>query len=475
MRVSILRERLQNPQNHCSGRLQSGRQKARYGARWMSALLGCLSVGLFPMGLLAAEQETAEPMQVVDWAGWKDGSWLEALVQPRLVQDPTAIAALRQHLLALEAMGMPASAQGIWVQSGSQILSEHKGLEPIPAASLTKIPTTLAALKTWGTSHTFNTTVGVTGPIENGVVRGDLVIQGGGDPLFVWEEAIALGNALEQRGIRRVEGNLVIAGNFAMNFKGDPQTAGALLRQGINADLWTGEAQTQYTQLPPGTPQPRVAIAGEVVSLAQPPAFTPVLQRRSLSLVQVLKAMNIFSNNFIADSVAQQLGGGSAVARTAAAAANIPTEEVRLINGSGLGEENQISPRAVVAMLTATQRSLQAEGLSVSDLFPVVGRERGTLGDRRITAGTPVKTGTLDRVSSLAGALPTRDRGVVWFAIIDIGTADLGSVRAEQDRLLQALVSQWGEATPVPAEIQPSDRLPIYQQQLGDPARNVPL
>lgn len=475
MRISILRERLQNRQSHGLGRLQSGRRNARYGARWVLVLLGCLSVGAFPAGPLAAAQNAVEPMQVVDWAGWKDGGWLEALVQPQLVQDPTAIAALRQHLIALEAMGMPANAQGIWVQSGSQILAEHKGLEPIPAASLTKIPTTLAALKTWGTSHRFDTTVGVTGPIENGVVQGDLVVQGGGDPLFVWEEAIALGNALEQRGIRRVEGNLVITGDFAMNFKDDPQTAGALLRQGINADLWTGEAQTQYLQLPPGTSQPRVVIDGSVVSVAQPPAFMPVLQHRSLSLVQVLKAMNIFSNNFIADSVARQLGGGPAVAQKAATAANVPANEIRLINGSGLGEENQISPRAVVAMLTATQRSLQAESLSVSDLFPVVGRERGTLGDRRITPGTPVKTGTLDRVSSLAGALPTRDRGVVWFAIIDIGTADLGSVRAEQDRLLQSLVRQWGEAVPIPAEIQPSDRLPIYQQQLGDPARNVPL
>ncbi|GAB4146171.1 MAG: D-alanyl-D-alanine carboxypeptidase [Cyanobacteria bacterium J069] len=427
------------------------------------------------MGLLPGSQAAAAPLQVVDWAGWKDESWLVALVQPQWVEDPTAIAALRQHLSALESLGMPARAQGLWVQTGSQILGEHQGLEPIPAASLTKIPTTLAALKTWGTAHTFNTTVGITGSVQNGVVQGDLVVQGGGDPLFVWEEAIALGNALEQRGIRRVTGNLVITGDFAMNFNADPQTAGALLKQGINADLWTGEAQTQYAKLPAGTPQPRLVIDGSVISLAQSPAFTPVLQHRSLNLAQVLKAMNIFSNNFIADSVARQLGGGSAVAQTAAAAANVPAAEIRLINGSGLGEENQISPRAVVAMLTATQRSLRTESLSVSDLFPVVGRERGTLGDRRIPPGTPVKTGTLDRVSSLAGALPTRDRGVVWFAIIDIGTADLSSVRAEQDRLLQALVGHWGEAAPVPPELQPSDRLPIYQQQLGDPARNLPL
>ena len=419
----------------------------------------------------------------IDWASWLDSDWLMAIHAPHrqanapaeISSDPTATDAIQQHLADLAAVGMPAAEQGVWIQSGNQILAEHQGSTPIPAASLTKIPTTLAALTTWGTDRQFDTVVGVAGTLQGGVVQGDLVVTGGGDPLFVWEEAIALGNALNQRGIQRITGKLIIVGNFAMNFKGDPQTAGKLLKQGLNASLWTDEVATQYAQLPPGTRQPSVIIEGPVEAVSQSPGFVPVMRHRSLPLVQILKAMNIFSNNFIADSVAEQLGGGAAVARQAAAAAQVDPAEVQLINGSGLGTENRISPRAIASMLITIQTTLRSQQLSVADLFPVVGRERGTLGNRQIIPGAAVKTGTLNEVSSLAGVLPTRDQGLVWFTIIDIGTGSLSTLHTYQDELLQTLVTQWGAGLPIPPDLQPSDRLKLYEAQLGDPTRNQPL
>lgn len=428
-----------------------------------------LIAGLF--GFLF-DAEKVPPLQEVEWSTWHNPSWLEAIKPLELINDPVAIAAVQQHLNALTTLGMPAEAQGVWVQSGQQVLAEHQGEVPIPAASLTKIATTLAALSTWGPNYQFETIAGVTVPVQDGVVQGDLVVQGKGDPLFVWEEAIALGNALNQAGIRRVTGRLVITGRFSMNFQADPAKAGTLLKQALNADAWNSEIATQYAALPAGTAQPRVVIEGGVQVTSSPVAFTPVVRRKSLPLTQILKAMNIFSNNHIADSLAEQLGGGPSVAQKAAAAANIPPAEIRLINGSGLGEENQISPRAIVAMLMTIQRNLEAYQLNVADFFPVIGRERGTLGGRQITPGAAVKTGTLDRVSSLAGVLPTRDRGLIYFAIIDIGTGDLKALHRYQDYLLQSLTATWGAASPVPPALQPSDRLPSYQAVLGDPSRN---
>ena len=426
--------------------------------------------------LAAPGWATVEPVRSVDWASWSSANWLMAAVAPAAsIADPTAAGAIQQHLAELAALGMPAAQQGVFIQAGNQVLAEHQGGVPIPAASLTKIPTTLAALTLWGTDRQFNTLIGMTGALQDGVVQGDLVVQGEGDPLFVWEEAIALGNALNQLGIQRVSGNLVIVGNFAMNFKADPETAGSLLKQGLNADLWSDEAATQYAQMPPGTLKPRVLIAGTVQAMSQAPGFVPVLRHRSLPLIQILKAMNIFSNNFIADSVAQQLGGAAVVARQAATAAQVDPAEIQLINGSGLGTDNRISPRAIAAMLIAIQTKLRSQQLNVADLFPVVGRERGTLGGRRILPGAAVKTGTLNDVSSLAGVLPTRDQGLVWFSIIDIGTANLDTLHAHQDELLQTLVAQWGAALPIPPDLQPSDRLKLYEAQLGDPTRNQPL
>src|SRR5688572_6497668 len=63
----------------------------------------------------------------------------------------------------------------------------------------------------------YRTTLHATGPVENGVLRGDLIVYGRGDPTIsgryaegnivaVWE---ALADSLTTRGIRRIEGRVV--------------------------------------------------------------------------------------------------------------------------------------------------------------------------------------------------------------------------------------------------------------------------
>jgi serine-type D-Ala-D-Ala carboxypeptidase/endopeptidase (penicillin-binding protein 4) len=410
-------------------------------------------------------------------------NWLEtAVVQPAAVEsapDPLAVAIVRQNLGELATAGMPVTRQGIWVQIDNQVVAENQGTTPLSAASLTKIATTLAVLSTWGPDRQLITVVGGTGPIQNRVLQGDLVVQAGGDPLFVWEEAIALGNALHQAGIDRVTGNLVIVGNFVMNFQVDPHTAGTLLKQGMDADLWTTEATTQYAALPTGTARPHLAIAGSIqvvpLSQAMNRVIKPLVRHRSLPMSQILKAMNSYSNNVMAEMLAKAVGGANTVAQKAAEVAQVPIAEIQLINGSGLGESNRISPRAVSAMMIALQRDLQPLQLNVADVFPVIGRDRGTLSRRHLPLGAAVKSGTLDRVSALAGVMPTRDRGLVWFTIINEGTADLTRLHNQQDSLVQQLEQQWGAAPSIPATILPGDRDKQPSNQLGAANRNQVL
>ncbi len=386
--------------------------------------------------------------------------------------QPFAADTVQEYLQQLEAAGLLRSNQGIWLQSGPVLLANNQGTQPLPAASITKVATSLAALKTWGANHQFETLVGATGPINNGVLQGDLVIQGGGDPFFVWEEAIALGNSLNRMGIKRIAGNLVISGNFAMNYQTNPLQAGQLLQQALNATTWSREATAQYLTMPQGTPRPQVAIAGTVQVTPLPnPKQILLVRHRSLPLSEILKEMNIYSNNEMSEMLAQNLGGARVVQSIAANAARVPPQEIQLINGSGLGVENRISPRAACAMLMAIQRELMPAQLSVADLFPVSGRDRrGTMEARRIPQATVIKTGTLRDVSALAGVLPTRDRGLVWFAIINRGT-NIEGLRVRQDQLLQRLLKQWQVTATVPAAIAPksSNSTPI---SLGAASRN---
>ena len=386
--------------------------------------------------------------------------------------NPAGATLVQQYLKRLESLGMVAENQGVWIQSGPVLMANHQGTVPLPAASLTKIATSLAALKTWGPAHQFETLISTTGPIKDGVLQGDLIITGSGDPFLVWEEAIALGNSLNQLGIKRVTGNLVITGNFAMNYKSNPSVAGQLLKQGLDSQMWSSVVAAQYLSLPYGTPRPRVVISGSVQVVTLPvPKQILLLRHQSLPLAQIIKEMNIYSNNEMAEMLAQSLGGAQSVQQQAAIVAGVPQSEIQLVNGSGLGVENRISPRAVCAMFVAIHRELLPHQLSVADLFPVAGRDRrGTLETRHIPAATVIKTGTLSDVSALAGIMPTRDRGLVWFTIINRG-ADVEGFRAGQDQLLQRLVQQLRVAPTLPSALIPH---PVSSNsgQLGASERN---
>ena len=380
------------------------------------------------------------------------------------IPDVAAQITLQRYLEGLTRKGLAVTSQGVWLQSGAQFLASNQGTTPLPAASLTKIATSLASLETWGPDHQFETLISATGPIQNGAVEGDLVIQGGGDPLVVWEEAIALGNELNRIGITKVTGNLVLTGDFLMNFETKPEKAGALLKQALNANSWSGEVTDQYQKLPTGTPRPHVAIAGEVQAVSYGADLLPkqilLLRHRSLPLSHILKLMNIYSNNVIAESLANSLGGAAVVAQQAALAADVPQAEIQLKNGSGLGTENQISPRAICAMFATIQRYLQFRNRTIADLFPIAGRDGGTIDTRKIPPDAVVKTGTLNDVSALAGVLPTRKRGFVWFVMINRGT-DLDDLRDRQDQLLQALIKQWGTVATRPPALSPASTRPL--------------
>ncbi|MEH2362705.1 D-alanyl-D-alanine carboxypeptidase [Nostoc sp.] len=362
--------------------------------------------------------------------------------------------------------------QGIWIQSGPMLMANHQGTTPLPAASLTKIATSLVAFKTWGPDHQFETLVSATGPVVNGVLEGDLVIAGGGDPMFVWQEGIALGNTLNQIGIKQVKGNLVITGNFAMNFQRYPFLAGQMLKQALNYATWNRSVIFQYSTMPKGTPKPQVIITGTVkVNLQSTPQQNLLVRHRSLPLQQLIKEMNVFSNNDMAEMLAESVGGFSVVQSTAANIAGVPQSEIQLINGSGLGPENRISPRAICAMFMALEREAVAHQMNLADLFLTSGLDhRGTIHRRHIPLATVIKTGTLHDVSSLAGVMPTRDRGLVWFAILNRGTNPAG-FRSEQDKLLQNLIKQLQLPQVVPSILTPHlamNSLP----QIGVDSRN---
>lgn len=428
-------------------------------------MLELLGSGLMTMWLDMAGVQV-KPMEAVEALTWQTGPSLVVAPDP----NPVAAKTVQEYLDGLvksKFIGQELTPnQGIWMQSGPMLLSNHQGTTPLPAASLTKIATSLATFHILGPNHQFETLVSTTGPINNGVLEGDLIVTGGNDPLFVWEEAITLGNTLNKIGIKQVKGNLIIGGTFAMNFQRNPLLAGEVLKQTLNSSKWGRNQEFGYRMMSKGTPKPQVAIAGAVKLQEQAIQAKLLIRHRSLPLKQLINEMNVFSQNDIAQMLADAVGGHTVVAATAAKLAKVPESEILLINGSGLGQENRISPRAACAMLMALQREAVPHKMTVADLMPTAGFDnRGTTYNRTMPKATPFKTGTLRDVSALAGVLPTRDRGLVWFAIINRGH-EVTAFRQQQDILLKNIEKELQAAPQVPTAIAPSS-MPKKVPQLG--------
>lgn len=81
-----------------------------------------------------------------------------------------------------------------------------------PPASVTKAITALYALDALGGSYRFRTRLIATGPLENGVIKGDLVLTGGGDPTLDTNALAGMAANLKAAGVRGITGDFRVFG-----------------------------------------------------------------------------------------------------------------------------------------------------------------------------------------------------------------------------------------------------------------------
>ncbi|MEL7254797.1 MAG: D-alanyl-D-alanine carboxypeptidase/D-alanyl-D-alanine-endopeptidase [Pseudomonadota bacterium] len=91
-------------------------------------------------------------------------------------------------------------------------LENRAGGTALPPASVTKAVTALYALHALGPNYRFETRLLATRGVSNGVVQGDLVLAGGGDPTLDTNALAGLAAKLKEAGIREVRGRLRVWG-----------------------------------------------------------------------------------------------------------------------------------------------------------------------------------------------------------------------------------------------------------------------
>src|SRR5207244_2559664 len=123
---------------------------------------------------------------------------------------------------------------------------------------------------------------------------------------------------------------------------------------------------------------PSVVVLGGVLVGSVPMGATPLLIHRSSRLVDLLKVMLCYSNNFMAERIGETLGGPETVRAVVTSQLKIDPEEFMIASTSGLGV-NRVTPRAMMKVLRGLSAELTRNNLSLSDILPVAGIDPGTL------------------------------------------------------------------------------------------------
>ncbi|MGZ5214899.1 MAG: D-alanyl-D-alanine carboxypeptidase/D-alanyl-D-alanine-endopeptidase, partial [Caldimonas sp.] len=113
---------------------------------------------------------------------------------------------------ALRHGGVPDDAMVAWVEEvgGTRPRVAWQPDRPANPASLLKLVTTYAGLELLGPAFTWSTPVWLQGTIADGVLNGNLVIKGSGDPKFVLERMWLLMRRVQQAGVREIRGDIVV-------------------------------------------------------------------------------------------------------------------------------------------------------------------------------------------------------------------------------------------------------------------------
>jgi D-alanyl-D-alanine carboxypeptidase/D-alanyl-D-alanine-endopeptidase (penicillin-binding protein 4) len=339
-------------------------------------------------------------------------------------------------------------------------LYRHLDAVPRTPASNEKLLLSMALLDAFGPGQRIATRAAAR-RVEDGVVRGDLWILGGGDPEVGPARLSLLAERIRDAGIRRVGGSvrgstapfardwwapgwrwyfprqevplptaLVFAGNAAggLHVRDPERRAAAFLTRRL-------EALGVRVGGPPGMGR-------------TPSGLEPVAEVTSRPLRAILARMDRTSDDLAAEVLGKLLGAAElgppgtiakgAEAITAWAAAH--GVRVRAFDASGLSYRDRLRAAGLVRLLDAAEEEPWGEALRRALAAP----GQGTLEHRLAGVEVRAKTGTLSGISALSGWVWLEREGD-WaaFSILSSGLPKTAAVAIE-DRVVRAVAEGAG-------------------------------
>ncbi|MDD2776641.1 MAG: D-alanyl-D-alanine carboxypeptidase/D-alanyl-D-alanine-endopeptidase [Gallionella sp.] len=142
-----------------------------------------------------------------------------------LLLSPTLFAADLPDtvIAALKRARIPLSNVAVEVRELNQpALISVNAQQSMNPASTMKLLTTLSGLEILGPAYRWKTEAYLDGKLENGVLQGNLVFKGYGNPKLTIEQFWLWLHELRARGLREIRGDVVLDQSFFANLKDDP-------------------------------------------------------------------------------------------------------------------------------------------------------------------------------------------------------------------------------------------------------------
>ncbi len=378
---------------------------------------------------------------------------------PSLVPPPHQTSSEKTQAASQEETKPLYGYQGVLVETldGKTVATQSANQTFNPASAI-KLATALVALQTLGPQQRFATAVWTDGILDKttGTLNGNLYLSGR-DPSLHYEHAVMIARELNSLGIKKITGNLVVSPSFTMNFNSVARSSGEQLHNTLDSTLRSAEATKAwiYERTALGDQAnlesvPSVAVMGEVTVDSVSPSAKLLLTQKSSRLVDILKVLLCYSNNFMAERIGETLGGPDAVRQHLINSLGIAPGDLRISSLSGLSL-NRVTPQAMMKILRALRAELQKDHLSPGDVMPVAGIDPGTLRDRFTglawRGSVIAKTGTLARTdggsSALVGQLKAANGEVLLFVIMNQG-GNVWRFRENQDYLVMLIQNTRG-------------------------------
>ncbi len=421
------------------------------------------------------------------------------------------------------------SAVVLDLSSGRELLSQ-RARQALNPASLAKLFTTAVALDELGPAWTWATPVWLQGTVRDGVLEGNLHVQGSGDPKLVMERLWLLLRRVQQHGVRDIRGDVVLDNSAfaategtAADFDGDslrpynvraealllnykavtysfvpdaargvaqvlvePALAGATVdrsvplagsacadwRSTLKADFTDparirfggsyapacGEQAWAVADSAPASYNARLIeglwremggrLSGRVREGPAPTGVRPSFEFRSPPLLEVVREINKFSNNVMAQQLFLTLALQRDPQRPATVAAaregirawvalrlGEPGAELVVDNGSGLSRDGRSSAQLLARLLVLAHDSPWGPELASS--LPISGVDGTLRRARGATAGRAhLKTGSLRDVNAVAGYVLS-DGGRRYVVVAIVNHARAQAARPAIDALVQ--------------------------------------